>query len=273
MKWLFIFLLLGNVVYLGWELDRETSMRVSRQSSLPRIPADADRLRLVQELQSLPPLRDSEVVSVPAAPVAAETTTPAGTPVAEDIAGDVNAGEGADEPLDGFTVSGGVDSYATSACFSFGPVADEAQAMSLRDWLVGVGGSSQVRHTDEQGRQLFWVYLAPQESRQEAMTTIRSFREKGVQDFRLIVTGNLQNAISMGLFSSQSAVNKRLNELEKKGYKPVVVPYSDGKRVYWIDARLREDAALPGIMSGEFPSRFSSSPVECAEIAIAPDNS
>lgn len=73
-----------------------------------------------------------------------------------------------------------------------------------------------MRHKDEQSRQLFWVDLAPQDSRQEAIVTIKTIRAKGVEDVRLISGGNLQNAISMGLFSSQTAVNKRLSELEKK---------------------------------------------------------
>jgi hypothetical protein len=90
----------------------------------------------------------------------------------------------------------------SGSCFSFGPVADESQAT--------------MRHKDEQSRQLFWVDLAPQDSRQEAIVTIKTIRAKGVEDVRLISGGNLQNAISMGLFSSQAAVNKRLSELEKK---------------------------------------------------------
>ena len=78
------------------------------------------------------------------------------------------------------------------------------------------------------------------------METIKSIREKGIRDYRLISQGNLQNAISMGLFSSQASVNKRLRELEKKGYKPIVVPYSDGKRAYWVDAQLPQDDAVLG---------------------------
>jgi hypothetical protein len=73
-----------------------------------------------------------------------------------------------------------------------------------------------MRHKDEQSQQLFWVDLAQQDSRQEAIVTIKTIRAKGVEDVRLISGRNLQNVISMGLFSSQAAVNKRLSELEKK---------------------------------------------------------
>ena len=180
------------------------------------------------------------------------------------------------EPVDqlpDFTITAQQNSLGLGACFSFGPIADEIQATGLHDWFSSHGGLAQLRHTDEQGRQLFWVYLSPEESRQEAMTTIRSFQDKGIRDFRLIVKGNLRNAISMGLFSSQAAVNKRLGELKKKGYKPIVVPYSDGKRVYWIDAKLPEDEAVLGKVFNDYPSRFSSIPVNCAEIAIGSDYS
>ena len=161
----------------------------------------------------------------------------------------------------------------SGSCFSFGPVADESQASALTDWFDTYGAQATMRHKDEQSRQLFWVYLAPQDSRQEAIATIKTIQAKGVEDVRLISGGNLQNAISMGLFSSQAAVNKRLSELKKKGLKPVVVPYSDGKRVFWVDAKLPEDERVLGKVFSDYPARFSSIPVKCAEIAIKSDYS
>ena len=160
-----------------------------------------------------------------------------------------------------------------TSCFSFGPVAELDQANGLRDWFSVQGAAAGVRHTDEQGRQLFWVYLSPQDSREDAMNTIRSIREKGIRDFRLISRGDMQNAISMGVFSSQASVNRRLSELKKQGYKPVVVPYSDGKRVYWVDAQIPDNEFLQEKVFEDYPSRFSSIPVNCQEIAIALNSS
>lgn len=272
MKWFFILLLLVNVLYFGWELDRQTKMDLTNKSSLPVLPAQAERLRFLGELDTLPPLRMAEVETpveeiIDSMPTVAGTLGEPSAESGEDIAAELGA------QLPDFSITAQQNSLGNGSCFSFGPIADEIQASGLHDWFSSHGGLTQLRYTDEQGRQLFWVYLSPEESRQEAMKTIRGFQEKGIQDFRLIVKGNMQNAISMGLFSSQASVNKRLGELKKKGYKPIVVPYADGKRVYWVDAKLPQDEAVLGKVFNDYPSRFNSIPVNCAEIAIGSDYS
>jgi hypothetical protein len=275
MKWFFILLLLLNAVYFGWELDRQTRMDVTDRSSLPTLPQQAERLQFLHELNTAPSLR--EVVPESPAPTVPEsrdsmTTSSSSLEDYKASSEDDFVSELVDKIPD-INLSAQQNSPVPGACFSFGPIADELQANGLHRWFTAHGGSAQLRHRDEQGRQLFWVYLSPQESRQEAMETIKSFREKGIRDFRLISKGNLQNAISMGLFSSQASVNTRLGELEKKGYKPVVVPYSDGKRAYWVDAELPQDDVVLGKVFNDYPSRFNSVPVKCAEIAIGSDYS
>ena len=271
MKWFFILLLLINAIYFGWELDRQTKMDITHKSSLPIIPEQAEHLKFLFELDAFPPLREEEVVNQTEASSIAEESIPDDQQNFDDSQTDL-ATELVDELPDiGMTAQ--QHSMGLGACFSFGPIADESQANGLRDWFASNGGIAQMRHKDEQGRQLFWVYLSPQDSRQDAMKTIKSFQTKGIRDFRLIVKGKMVNAISMGLFSSQAAVNNRLRELQKKGYKPVVVPYSDGKRAFWVDTKLSEDEAILAKVFNDYPSRFNSIPVRCTEIAIGMDYS
>jgi len=273
MKWFFILLLLANVIYFGWELDRQTKMDITVASSIPAIPSHTQRLQFLSELDTPPSLREVDR-DIETNAIATDAVSTASGSLGEYETTSVdNIADKLVDQLPEFTVAPQQETPGPGSCFSFGPIADEIQARGLRDWFTGHGGLANLRHKDEQGRQLFWVYLSPQESRREAMETIKGFREKNIRDFRLIVKGNLQHAISMGLFSSQASVNQRLGELKKKGYKPVVVPYSDGKRVYWIDARLPEDAAMLDKVFNDYPSRFSSLPVSCTEIAMGPDYS
>jgi hypothetical protein len=269
MKWFFILLLLINALYFGWELDRQTKLDVTNKSSLPPLPKQAERLRFLNELEALPPLREVELDK----PVQTTAAITPATSLADEqeesgLASEADIASELVDQLPDIGITAQQNSLGLGACFSFGPIADEIQANGLSDWFASNGGQAQLRHTDEQGRQLFWVYLSPQDSRQDAMETIKSFRNKGIRDFRLIVKGNMQNAISMGLFSSQAAVNSRLRELQKKGYKPVVVPYSDGKRAWWVDAKLSVDKAILDKVFNDYPSRFNSVPVKCTEIAI-----
>ncbi|MCH8846580.1 MAG: hypothetical protein IIC11_07580, partial [Proteobacteria bacterium] len=54
MKWLFIIFLLLNVCYFGWELDRQTRIEVSNSVRPFTVPADVQKLVLLEELENLP---------------------------------------------------------------------------------------------------------------------------------------------------------------------------------------------------------------------------
>jgi hypothetical protein len=60
MKWLFILLLLANVLYFGWELDRQTKFDFSLKSPTNDLPNQAIALKFLSELAEKPPLRVSE---------------------------------------------------------------------------------------------------------------------------------------------------------------------------------------------------------------------
>ena len=119
-----------------------------------------------------------------------------------------------------------------------------------------------------QENQLFWIYLKPQATRDSAMQAIEDLKSKGITDYRLIETGDLRNAISLGLFSTQASVNRRLNELKNKGYQPVVIPYRDANTIYWLDVKLTDQQDILNQMFTEYPARYNSVPMQCGEIAL-----
>ena len=54
MKWLFILSLLANVLYLGWEIDRDARLARSDAAAVIRIPPGTPRLELLSELDAPP---------------------------------------------------------------------------------------------------------------------------------------------------------------------------------------------------------------------------
>jgi hypothetical protein len=248
MRWLVLLLLLGNLLYLGWEMDRSARQEPLGAAVKRQIPPDAVRLALLAELPQPPPLREVEPPPEETAPTGADADLVAqmpeivGTPV---VAGD-----------------------AGYSCFSYGPLPEERQAIWLGDWFRSRQAEVRSRTSEDPGRRLFWVYLAPEESLASAMAVVEDLKRRGVRDYRLISKGDLGNAVSLGLFSSQEAVGARLEELKEKGFRPVVVPYSNVQRFYWVDVRV---PAVPEILEQLFdgyPSRYSSVPVQCSEIAM-----
>jgi hypothetical protein len=110
--------------------------------------------------------------------------------------------------------------------------------------------------------------LTPRDLRASAEAAMKDLQLKGVKDIRLINEGDLSNAISLGLFSSQAAINRRLNEIKAKRYQSVVIPYSGGNKIHWFDVRVIKDSYYVNDLFTGLPARFNALPVDCNEIAM-----
>ena len=53
MKWVALLLLVANLAYLGWELDRETRALVANSAPPLKIPAGAGTLKIIDEAAGL----------------------------------------------------------------------------------------------------------------------------------------------------------------------------------------------------------------------------
>ncbi len=281
MKWFFILLLLANVIYLGWEIDRDAQLNRVNVSSAIRVPAGTQQLVLLNELEKLPETRshiklDNELSvenynSEPVLPIAlnpntermmdALLTETLFTKLDNKLEEYGSQEENSfSEPL--------VSTPARTVCYTYGPIPNLEESALLSTWLDERDILYKQRQTDEQGKQLFWVYLAPRESRAQAEAALKDLKQKGVKDMRLVREGGISNAISLGLFSSQAAVNRRLNEIKAKGYQSVVVPYSGGKNVHWFDVSIVQNSNYVNDLFTGFPARFNALPVDCNEIAM-----
>lgn len=259
MRWVFLVFLIANLVYFGREMDRDINAHAHNMSNVIPVPPSATRLSLIREMADPPQKRSTQDT----------ITTVNGSAAARGPDALHSPAVGLVQDLPDIHPAGPRSQATKSYCFTYGPLPEQSQATGLNDWFHSRNVGTQIRHTDGEDRELFWIYLAPQESREGAMEVLQELKSKGVSDYRLIRRGDLVNAISLGIFSSQSAVNKRLSELQGKGYKPVVVPYSRVKKIYWVDVKLESlSGDIEGIFSG-YPSRFNSVPVNCDEIDIA----
>ena len=228
MKWIFIILLLCNVLYFGWEFDQQSSITVSNSSSAIAIPRGTERLKLLLELEKPPevkPSRSGQLQSDHSSPenmsgqnddtrqVKAEKVTGSDNGTAE---AEVDTTSELLHTLPGLSMVGlnkDID-RGDPLCFTYGPLLDIAEYDRLEDWFQSRYIRVNHRQTDEKGRQLFWIYLASRDTRANAVAAITDLKNKGVKDMRLISRGEMVNAISLGLFSTQAAVNRRLREIK-----------------------------------------------------------
>ena len=270
-------LLALNLLHFGWQVDADARMARANRTAALALPARVGELKLVRELAQPPAARAEAQEQMDFEPAAQAVNDP-GLPTDTSVPAEIQAGTGAGpdelvnrlpemnlpDPASGAEAAG-VEQYS---CFSFGPLPEEKQATWLADWFRVRLIPLRTRVSEDADRSLFWVYLAPQQSRQGAEAVLDTLAKKGIRDYRLIDRGNLANAVSLGLFSSQAQVNARLQQLRERGFLPVVVPYPNVQRIHWVDIRMpKDDPVLQEMYSG-FPARFGSVPVACNEIAL-----
>jgi len=286
MKWLFIVFLLLNICYFGWELDRQTRIEVSNSVRPFNVPDDVQKLELLGEfiessdsITSASILKADEDMGGVGREGEDEFSNVEDSPL-QNIASMMDQGNVMIEKKVLDELAPGFPDFSTNInqsfddekilCVSFGPFTEQEQADELSNWLQGKEIQTKQRGEGGKQDQYFWIYLSPGESEDEVMAAIEDLKGKGVKDYKLIDKGNLQNAISLGLFSTQSAVNNRLNELKNIGYQPIIVPYHKNDSIIWVDARVDikgadQEDILSDFING-YPSRFNSIPVQCEEL-------
>ena len=154
------------------------------------------------------------------------------------------------------------------ACLRLGPLRRRADADTIELWLTGAGLSSWRVEQVFEKRKLLWVYLEPTSSESEARERLARREAQGLKDYMLINRGGLKNSISLGLFSSQESVNRRLAELADKGYQPVVVPRYQDHRNIWFDV-LETAWNTSAVSLAQAPAQTRAQPVLCGQIAGA----
>jgi len=77
----------------------------------------------------------------------------------------------------------------------------------------------------------FWVYMPPKKSKREVSKKIGELKELGINDYFVVPTGQLKNAISLGVFKTKEAAESHLDQLRKRGVRTAKIGEHDSKIV------------------------------------------
>jgi hypothetical protein len=201
-------------VLLGWQMSDHIRNSATARVKVPPLSAHTPSLRLVSELAELPARRND------ASSIA-------------DVKSATDPGHG-----DIKTARNSLGN-ASNSCFSIGPITTSEQLENVRAWFGTRTSVLETRTEAVRERRAFWVYLESTTSA-EARQNLNDLERGGVTDYMLIGRGERKNTISLGLFRSQDSVNKRLAEMNKKGYKPIVVPKFETTNHYFVFATMSE---------------------------------
>lgn len=229
MKWIFYFMLLVNLALLAWLMNSPQEPAV--QTKL--VVKDVGDLKIVSDVE-LQVRADFQKQLVQERRNKKEIATQ-------------NTGEIEDElprvEYDDFIFD--EDDAKKPVCRLMGPFPEKSDAVDIASGLVAYRLTAKVIKTTEAKTSSYWAILPAPATVKEANQLVQKLKDKGLKDVRRFVTGELENAISLGLFSSETNAKKRARSVEKLGFLAIVKPKVDEKDQFWLEYMQSPGLKLP----------------------------
>ena len=268
MKWVILCLVLMNATFFGWQLNRDRGVVVSG-APVPEATSTAmvNRLLLVSEV-------DSGVLhqrrSLPSRQPVVAPQPPGENP-------ELDNPELDNPELDNNTASVSLDEVlampreSDRECYTVGPLENEDDISALSDWFSAQGSQAILRNDERREIDSTWVFLEPLESREAADARVQEMFAAGIDDIYVIPRGDMANAISLGLYSQSETLQRRVSQLEERGFAPSVLPRYRTVTASWFD--VTASAARPmtvAVLDQIFPDLIIRQ-VACGNAPIAGD--
>ncbi len=123
-------------------------------------------------------------------------------------------------------------------CFTIGPVDSAMQIRQLRSEFSEYISDARERISQAQVTRDFMVYLDQAESRAQALEFAQELGSMGLTDYFVIVSGSMENGISLGLYNDERYALKRRQDLRALGFNPQLMPRYEAVEQHWLDYRL-----------------------------------
>ena len=206
MRWLFLFVLVLNFAYVGWELSRPEEV-----VSSPLANRNAPKIILLSEIG-----KDS------VAEVVYES---------ESVAGFV---QGIEESV-----------AIKRQCFTLGPFRDLEKLRAVTRGIKKYVVDASFRSHNEKEQAMFWVYLEPSEDFGKAKVLANHLKSKKVKDYFIVKKGPKLNAISLGHFREKNRAYDHAASMAKLGFKPEVEALFKDYTIYWLDYEVALGEIIP----------------------------
>jgi len=136
----------------------------------------------------------------------------------------------------------------SAVCLEWGSISGSDVARA-REALAALHLGEKVSERNVEGGR-FWVYIPPMQSPQLAQKKLKELNTLGVQDFQLVQdAGKWKSAISLGIFSTEEAANRRLTGLRAKGVKSAIVAAREAETRVSFVVRNVEDATMAQLVA------------------------
>lgn len=261
MRWLFLFVLSLNLAYIAWQASLPSPDLYANVPPLKNVPPivllsearnnqqpdqaevmaqqeNTDNISLEVAATAEPAASDSEAVaaisSAETSEITAESASAKETP-------DVVAGSAEPEkPL------------LSRSCYTLGPFRDldvlRALTREIKSYVVAADFSGR----EEKELSLYWVYIKPEKSLEEAIQTGERLKANKIKDFYVIREGDNVNGISLGRFRSKDRAFRLAKKVAKLGFDVQSDPLYKTYTVYWLDYELADGVSIPEAVFDEY---------------------
>lgn len=204
MRWLFLFVVVLNFAYVGWEL--------SQPEVVPDVPAVDRRIAKIVLL--------SEIGQ-------------------ESAAAPREAPEHLPDEDEKMPVAQNAD------CFTLGPFRELEKLRAVTRGIKKYVVSASFRSHEEREQEMFWVYLKPADSYDEAKVLAGSLKKMKVKDYFIVKSGPQINAISLGHFAEKVRAYDHAEHMTGLGLKPEVEALFKNYTIYWLDYEIAASMSIP----------------------------
>jgi hypothetical protein len=222
---LLVFLIVINLGIAAW-----WALRAPPPQEIPiELPAGVPRLQLLQEVPA------SKRPRAPSSASVATTSTTAPPSLAN-----------------------------ATQCIAFGPYTNPAVLRRAHERLQPQVALARVREVPLKAPRAWRVFIAPFPTREAAQAVADRMIAAGLDDLLVMSTGPDRNGIALGRFGSEAAAQRRLAELQGKGFSAQVGPVGDVATQGWIDV-----AAAQGFDATRAAQDIAATqvkPVDCASL-------
>ncbi len=125
-------------------------------------------------------------------------------------------------------------------CYEIGPF---LKMDALEDASAMIAERAYVKTVDDRSTKEalgYWVYLPPARSRALSRLKVEELKVKGIKDVVLMRKSEPVNSVSLGLFAKKHVAERRVDQIEKIGYKPKMEMRYKVNADIWLRASLHK---------------------------------
>lgn len=267
MRWLVFFVLVLNVLTFAWfTFYKDQQLQLQAQNE-----QGGYDFASVPSLQLLGELPESEIAARDLRSVIPRTNSAEAVGSIDGVENVPDGGEAGGLPTaEMSTLPVGLSAATDDLCALIGSFPEMVTAKQAQGRLEKRGIKSQVVLILKELPAINWVYIAPRNSRKEALAVLKSLQEKNIDSF-MIADGEYQNGISLGFFSQLESAQAVMGERRQQGYDVSITTKTREQKTYWLafahDISARVDKDMVSSLKGDV-SDLKKQEKSCRDVAL-----